>query len=113
MKTLASETFHHPDYKHNCAQAIANKWKELFEDEETIVDQMKANGGGRAPEGLCGAIYAAMQAVPADKRDDLLKAFEQRVGQRNCLDIKKVAKVPCVTCINVADELLEEYQSKK
>lgn len=59
----ATDTFRHPAYRHNCAQAIANKWKYCYAD-KNIMETYKPYVGGRAPEGYCGAIFAAMQACP-------------------------------------------------
>lgn len=101
----ASETFHHPVYKHNCAQAIAAKYQRLFADPD-VVAKMQANGGGRAEGGLCGALYAAMQAMP-DKAEEIKTAFaNQASGDVTCKALKQNGRVACTRCIDIADEVL-------
>lgn len=103
----AAATFHHPDYKHNCAQAIAYKWRRLYADPDTVVARMQACGGGRAEGGLCGALHAALQIVPAERRDKFMADFAARAGSLTCAEIKRAAKTPCPRCVAIADELLE------
>lgn len=107
----ASETFHHPEHKHNCAQAIANKWIALYYDPE-VVAKMQAFGGGRAEGGLCGALYAARQALPG-KADDISAAFAAETGgDTTCKLLKQNGKVPCARCIDIADNILEQLAPK-
>ena len=100
----ALDTFHHPDYRHNCAQAVAYRWRELYDD-STIVDQMARCGGGQAPEGLCGALHAAQLAC-TEKAEELKEAFREEIGHLTCRDIKTKGRVPCARCVQVADELV-------
>lgn len=100
----ALDTFHHPDYQHNCAQAIAYRWRELYNDPD-IVQKMAHCGSGRAPEGLCGALYAAMLACP-DKAEELKQAFHKEIGHITCRQIKTIGRVPCIRCVQTADELV-------
>ncbi len=102
----AKNTFHHPVYCHNCAQAIANKWKALYND-ENIVETMKSCGGGRAEGGLCGALYAAIQAIPT-KREEIIAKFKAEAGDILCHDLKSKNRTPCVKCIDIADQIVED-----
>lgn len=104
----ATDTFHHPDFKHNCAQAVAYRWKELFPD-SSVVEKYLEFGGGRAPEGKCGALFAAMNACPACSQK-IEQEFSQQVGAVTCRDIKTIAKTPCPRCVDVADMLVEKYK---
>ncbi|MFA7230136.1 MAG: hypothetical protein WC071_02585, partial [Victivallaceae bacterium] len=56
-KLKASDKFHKEE-NFNCAQAVLK----FFEDHPSVTVQdiadYKAWGGGRAPEGVCGAIFA-------------------------------------------------------
>lgn len=101
----ASETFHNPQYGHNCAQAVANKWVEKYPNKATVVSEMQANGGGRAEGGLCGALYAAMKACP-EKAEEIKAAFASRVGDVTCKEIKQNMKASCPLCVDIADEIL-------
>ncbi|MCF0212144.1 MAG: redox-active protein [Bacteroidales bacterium] len=102
----ATDTFHHPDYGHNCAQAVAYRWREKYDD-PNIVEQMALCGGGRAPEGICGALYAAMQACPA-QADSIKEKFAQQCGATTCRMLKTVCRTPCTQCVDVADSLVEQ-----
>ena len=53
----ATDTFRNPQFGHNCAQAVANKYKELYSD-QNIVEAYAPYVGGSAPGGLCGALFA-------------------------------------------------------
>lgn len=50
----ASDFFHAEDNL-NCAQSVLK----YFDAPAAQIAEFKAFGGGRAPEGLCGALYAA------------------------------------------------------
>ena len=63
-------------------------------------------GGGRAPEGLCGALHAACTVAPA-QADWLKGRFAARVGSLFCKELRSARQHPCETCVAVAAELLE------
>jgi len=104
----ATDTFHHPDFNHNCAQAVAYHWKELYPD-TSVVEKYVEYGGGRAPQGKCGALFAAMNASP-DHAQEIEQEFFQQVGATTCREIKTVSKTPCLRCVEVADLLVEKYK---
>ena len=88
--------------QHNCAQSVAagnGGSKEL-------VAQLATAGGGRAPDGLCGALYAALQLVPENKRQSVIDAFGAALGETHCLALKKLG-VPCTKCVETADSLID------
>ena len=105
----ASETFRHPEYRHNCAQCIVYKWNKLFANNPEFVEASKGSSAGRAPEGLCGALFAAINALPTHK-DEIISEFEAKNGALTCRELKE-SGVPCPTCVDVADELIEKYAS--
>lgn len=106
----AIETFRTLPYLHNCAQAIANRWHHLFSEGDAIVGIYAPYKGGLAPGGLCGALYAAMQARP-DKKEEIISIFKEKVGATHCKEIKTLTKTSCHTCVNVADTIIESYES--
>lgn len=106
-----SKTFHNPEYGHNCAQAVAYKNIKLY-DNENVVAEYKAYGGGRAEGGVCGALFAAMQAMP-EKADEIKARFAERVGDWRCKEIKQTTKTPCTDCCDIADEVLSEILAQK
>ncbi len=102
----ASDTFRHPVFKHNCAQAIAAKWIKLYND-DNIVEKYKDYTGGRNEDDFCSALYAATKALP-EKRDEIIRLFTERATYTSCRELKQNGKVPCKTCVDIADEILEK-----
>lgn len=106
----ATDTFHNPKFNHNCAQAVAYEWREQIADPQ-VVEKMAQCGGGRAPEGICGALYAAQLVVP-DKAEAIAEAFRKEVGALTCREIKGVCKTPCPVCVAAADALVAQLLEK-
>lgn len=103
----ATDTFRTAPYKHNCAQAIAYRWCELYAD-KGIVERYAPYVGGHAPEGYCGALYAAIQACPRHA-DDIKRDFMARCGGALCCEIKGTNRTPCEVCVDTADKLVAKY----
>lgn len=103
----ATDTFRKEPWRHNCAQAVANRWIQLYADKETV-DKYAPYVGGHAPEGYCGALYAAMQARP-ERAVEISREFEEATGGVYCKDIKSKGHTPCEICVATADYLLEKY----
>ncbi|MBP5640267.1 MAG: C_GCAxxG_C_C family protein [Victivallales bacterium] len=99
----ASLIFRKPPRMLNCSQSVAAAC-----GHDEMVDGLSGFGGGRAPEGMCGALYAAMAMVPEEKRAELRKRFAESVGNEACRDIKAVNKVPCIDCVATAIALARE-----
>ncbi len=45
--------------KLNCAQSVVAAFQESCTMADANIDLFVAHGGGKAPQGLCGAVYAA------------------------------------------------------
>ena len=67
-------------------------------------------GGGRAPEGRCGALHAAMLMVPAERREAVRQAFIQKNGSEFCRELKTVHHTPCSQCVETAASLTETQE---
>ena len=85
---------------YNCAQTICAAF-----GREDLLEEMKLCGGGRAPEGTCGALYGAMQVAP-ERAESLRAAFCAATGAFQCSHLKGELRVPCQTCVKTAAELL-------
>ena len=105
MKEHALKVFRQPPDRLNCAQSVLYAWREVFGDTAITVAELKPFGAGRAPDGLCGAIYAACQLAP-DRAEALKAAFVARVGSIHCKEIRAAKKHPCAECVAQAAELL-------
>lgn len=92
---------------HNCAQAVV----EGGGGSPELIAEMAACGGGRAPEGLCGALHGALVLCP-DKAEAIKAAFAREVGALTCREIKSSAKTPCPLCVETAAKILETLTQK-
>lgn len=99
----ALSTFRQPPYMYNCAQTVCAAF-----GRDDLLEAMKACGGGRAPEGTCGALYGAMQVAP-EKADEIKEAFCAAIGATECNKLKGEHRVPCQTCVQTAAELLRKF----
>ena len=107
----ASDTYRHPDFLHNCSQALAFKFASLYPDPDNVLQRFASTGAGRAPGGMCGALYAAIQAFP-DAKDVIVSRFaESTSGCTTCRDIKSIAAVPCKRCIDIAEDIIADLAS--
>ena len=99
----ALSTFREPPYMYNCAQTICAAF-----GREDLLEPMKACGGGKAPDGACGALYAAM-TLAGDKALCIMEAFRAIHGACTCRDLKGgTPRVACQDCVATAAKLLEQ-----
>jgi|GEM_PF-444991 len=103
MKARALAVFHRPPERLNCAQAVLAAHQAVTGDHSLAVASFKPWGGGRAPDGRCGALHAACLLAPASE-EKLCAAFLIRIGALRCREIER----PCVQCVGTAAELLEQ-----
>jgi hypothetical protein len=88
--------------QYNCAQAVAKAF-----DRNDLVETLKSCGGGKAPEGLCGALYTAM-LLAGEERDDVVKEkFLEEIGHLECKVIRKNGQVTCTDCVRRSAEIVE------
>ena len=94
-------------HKLNCAQWIAETFREQFPLDEGTMELFSACGGGRAPEGCCGAFYATRCILEryfprnAAEKMERLRTF---AGSLKCREIKALKKKSCLDCIEKAEE---------
>ncbi len=105
MKQTALKVFRQPPERLNCAQSVLHAWREVSGKASLAVADLKPFGGGRAPEGLCGALHAACLIAP-DRADALKTAFAARVGSLYCRELRRAGKNPCDVCVAHAADLL-------
>lgn len=103
--------YHHPDYRYNCAQAIAHCWS----DDKSMIAEMRLHGSGRAANGYCGAFYAAKQVSEKMNLDRVVleSRFLERTGSLVCREIRAKRSVSCKECVDVAHDILTELSSQK
>ena len=97
----------------NCAQSVAEPFKEKFPLEGKTAIPLSECGGGRAPEGYCGAFYAAkciFENYLPEKAAQYMEELRQAAGSLKCAEIKALRKLPCHECVGKAAEIISERQ---
>ena len=101
----ASEIFSNKAVNHfNCAQAVA-----AGSGREDLVQELSCCGGGKAPEGHCGALHAALMLVPESVRETAKNDFAAAAGSLFCRDIKAAGSISCAECVAAAAGIVEKY----
>ena len=101
----------HADKRGNCAISVAYGYARATgksEIDATATAQMFRDfGGGKAPNGTCGALYAAkmMQPDHADAIEDFFKRGAQNCTK--CSEIRPNKIIPCNRCVELAGEALD------
>ena len=93
----------------NCAQSVINAFKDKYIIDRDIVEQFQHYGGGKAPEGMCGAYFAARYALEksdSEKLDDFEKFFVDQAGSTKCHQIRAMKRLSCLDCVLKSSEYL-------
>lgn len=99
----------------NCAQSIAETLREKFPLDKETMEIFSACGGGRAPEGYCGAFYATKCILErhfpsaAEGKMELLQSF---AGSLKCKEVKALKKKSCLECIEKCVEVVEVIEGQ-
>jgi len=106
MKKHALAVFRQPPNRLNCAQSVLHAWREVSGDTSIALADLKSFGGGRAPDGICGALHAACVIAP-EKAGQLKARFAARMGSLYCKELRAAGGHLCETCVAQSTELLE------
>lgn len=110
MKNTATE--YYKSRQGNCAQSIAVAWAVKSSEDLIIKEQFVQYGSGKAPEGMCGALYAAC-SLAGDNYEVVKDEFATfSAGHISCKDIRKAKQLPCIKCVEVAAKLLEKHSGE-
>lgn len=98
----------------NCAQSILRGFQESCQiSEDTIIEARKL-GGGRAEEGLCGALYSAnLLAENETVKLHLHERFIGLAGSEKCREIRKLGRLACSGCVELAASVLQEESTEE
>ena len=108
----AVDYFHNTPERLNCAQAILTAWKDECGVSEEMIQNFKQFGGGKAPEGTCGALYAAEYLVQKQENVSVIGDFAKQTGSHACRSIRANGTVSCQRCVEIADELMSQKLKK-
>lgn len=95
----------------NCAQAVLKGFQERLGLSEDQIDQASVWGGGKAPEGTCGALYAASRLLDERQIGELSEDFMQQAGSTKCREIRTINKLKCSQCVQLAAEKVVKVES--
>ncbi len=101
--------------KLNCGQAVIAAFKEKFSLSDDSVNLFAAYGSGRAPENVCGTLYAAQYLLKGKDQEKLAqceKIFIAKAGSTKCKEIRKLNKLSCVGCVETIAEFLDNIETK-
>jgi len=91
----------------NCAQAVLRGFQKGFDITDREIEEYRAWGGGRAQEGICGALFSAERLLLQAGKPGITEEFNKIAGETHCLEIKAM-NFPCIECVRLADELVEK-----
>lgn len=106
-RTKSTAYFRTPPYNLTCAQAILKGFQNELEVSDQEIDAALEYRGGRAPGGLCGALYAANSLLAKKGIQPIDAEFIAKAGSSKCIEIKTVYRFPCPLCVELADQLVE------
>lgn len=93
----------------NCAQSVVNGFREEFGVPEKKVEEYAAFGRGNAPDGVCGAYYAAKTLLEKHglNTDKLEQTFCESAGSLKCREIRANRKLTCRGCVETCAKVLD------
>jgi len=104
--------FFHGIEGYNCAQAVI-KIHDHTDTLEHVIEELNTKGGGRAPHGMCGALYGALEmAEGTNKKQYIKNEFIKQNGAETCRELKRIHHTPCSQCVESACRLLEETEKE-
>jgi len=103
----SEEFFHVLPENLNCAQAVLKGFQKEFDITDQEIEEFRAWGGGRAKDGVCGALFSAEKLLFQAGKPGIVEEFAKYVGNVLCQPIKQ-SKFPCVNCVKMTDNLIEK-----
>ena len=96
--------------KLNCAQSVLRGFQERYAIQEEQITAAKQLGGGKAENGLCGALYAASLLADDTLKKKLNEHFIVEAGSDKCREIRACGKLSCGECVELAARVLHDRQ---
>lgn len=107
----AVRVFRQPPRRLNCAQAVAHAWASDEAAARRETDGLIGHGGGGAPSGECGALYAACQIAMRQGSDPeaVRRRFAAVHGVTTCHELR-AQRVACAECVRTAADLVSDHR---
>ena len=99
----ALKYFRQPPHKLSCCQSVIAGVNGI---EDATIPNYAKFGGGQAPEGWCGAAYAAKLLKP-DMEEAIIKRFVEEAGSVKCREIRSLNKLACQGCVKMSCDIVE------
>ena len=96
--------------KLNCAQSVVKACAGGLGVSEEEISLYAGCGGGKAPEGVCGAYYAAYSLLSKKRPQQislLKETFSAAAGSLTCKEIRAHKKLTCLGCVEKAADFLQ------
>ncbi|OGC24213.1 hypothetical protein A2310_06680 [candidate division WOR-1 bacterium RIFOXYB2_FULL_37_13] len=96
----------------NCAQSILDSFREKFNIDEATFNKFSRFGGGGAPNGVCGAYYAAkyiLEKTDPEKSKELDVFFIEAAKSLNCKEIRGLKTLSCLGCVEKASQFINNF----
>lgn len=93
-----------------CAQSVGQALRERFGLSDDFIAELFQATGGRAPQGYCGAVYAALRIAEErcpEMKDAIESYFKNEAGALTCREIRAQKKLTCADCVEKAADLLD------
>ncbi len=98
--------------KLNCCQAVLSAFNVQGRIPIKEIYDAKSHGGGKAPEGRCGALHAAHLILKErpEKIKECEAALSLEAGAITCKEIRHLRKLSCVGCVETVALCLQKTQ---
>lgn len=90
-----------------CCLAVLSAFQDVYHIDEARLVAAAKERAGKAPEGRCGALHAALGLVDPALHDQLKNDFVAHTGAIDCKTIRSLKKVPCTECVITATTFIE------
>jgi hypothetical protein len=97
--------------KKNCAQSILIGFQHWGGITSAGIDAARMLGRGRAENGECGALHAALLlAKKPETINRLRQTFREQAGSEQCREIRAHKRLSCVQCVELAATTLAQQE---
>ena len=88
---------------YNCAQAVLKTYSSSAGFDDVCLERFSHFGSGRAPDGECGALFAAKAILQdATAKQKVEEDFVRAAGSSKCREIRKGRLFTCDQCVQAA-----------